>query len=268
MINYFNAIIFGFVQGVTEFLPVSSSGHLVLLHKIIELPIKNEIAFDVSLHFATFLAILFFFYKDLWRIFIAWLKSFKDGSNNDSRLAWYIVLATIPAGILGLLFNDVIENTLRSPLVVVVMLIVVGLLFIFVERVGKKTLELNSLNWQKSLGIGLSQAIALIPGTSRSGITIIAGLFTGLKREDALRFSFLISLPIILGASLKEIPLLFSGNFSFDEFMIIAIAFFSTLIFGIITISFFLRFVKNNSLNIFAWYRFFLAVLILIFMYV
>lgn len=268
MINYFNAIFFGFVQGVTEFLPVSSSGHLILLHKFISLPIENEIAFDVALHFATFLAIFFYFYKDIWRIILAWLKSFKNGGTDDSLLAWYIFIATLPAAIIGLFFDDYIENTLRSPLVVVFMLFIVGFLFIIAEKICKKTLEINSVNWKKALTIGFAQAIALVPGTSRSGITIIAGLFAGLKREAALRFSFLISLPIIFGASIKEIPGLFSQSLGSQELIIVAIAFVSTFIFGMFTISFFLRYVKNNSLTVFAWYRFALAALILLYLYV
>lgn len=267
MMNYFNAILFGFVQGITEFLPVSSSGHLILLHEFIDLPINNEVAFDVALHFATFLAIFYFFYKDIWRIALAWLKSFKRGANPDSRLGWYIIIATVPAAFFGVFFDDIIENVLRSPLVVIFMLIFVGILFIVFERIGKKILELNDINWQKSLAIGFSQAIALIPGTSRSGITIIAGLGAGLKREVALRFSFLISLPIIFGASIKEIPGLFSQSYEAQELVVIALAFVSTFIFGMLTISFFMRYVKNNSLTVFAWYRFVLAALILIFMY-
>jgi len=265
--DYFNAIIFGFVQGITEFLPVSSSGHLILLHQFIDLPINNEVAFDVALHFATFLAIFYFFYKDIWLILLAWLKSFKSGANPESRLAWYIVIATVPAAFFGIFFDDIIENVLRSPLVVVFMLIFIGFLFIIFEKIGKKTLELKDINWRKSISIGFAQALALIPGTSRSGITIIAGLGAGLKREEALRFSFLISLPIIFGASIKEIPGLFSQSFGSQELIIIAIAFASTFVFGMFTISFFLRYVKNNSLTVFAWYRFALAALILLFLY-
>ena len=130
--------------------------------------------------------------------------SFKGDSDNMEKLGWYIILATIPAVLTGYFLEDLIESTLRSPIVVAVMLIIVGAIFIIIEKISKKTKELNNLNWKKSLTIGLAQAISLIPGTSRSGITIIAGLGVGLKRDVALKFSFLLSIPIILGASIKK----------------------------------------------------------------
>lgn len=268
MLNYFNAIIFGFAQGITEFLPVSSSGHLIILHKLISLPLNNEITFDVALHFATFLAIFLYFYKDIWRLASAWVYSFKSGKSDDSRLAWQIIIGTIPAGLAGVFFEDIIENILRSPLVIVFMLILVGILFIIFEKISKQNLELKNLNLQKTLVIGCAQALALIPGTSRSGITIIAGLGTGLKREQALRFSFLLSLPVILGASITKIPLVFSDNIGSQELLTLLIAFASAFIFGMFAISFLMRYLKNNSLKVFAWYRFALAALILIYLYV
>lgn len=257
--DYINAIIFGLIQGITEFLPISSSGHLVILHQFIDLPLQNKLAFDVVLHLATLLAIVWFFRKDIWMLLVSWLKSFSGQRDEFSKISWLIILATIPAGLAGLFLEDIIESVLRSPAVVVVMLIVVGILFIVLEKISRKTDELKNLNWRKVLIIGLAQAIALIPGTSRSGITIIAGLGAGLKREAAVRFSFLMSVPIIFGASIKKIPSVFSANLAGNELIILLIAFFAAYASGIIVIKYFLRFAKHHSLNIFAIYRFILA---------
>lgn len=262
--DYINAIIFGIVQGVTEFLPISSSGHLVILHRFISLPVQNELAFDVVLHSATLLAVIWFFREDISRLLKSWLKSFTGYRDEFSKISWLIILATVPAGLAGWLFGDIIESVFRSPIVVAVMLIVVGALFIVLEKVGRKTDELKNLNWSKSLIIGLVQAIALIPGTSRSGITIIAGLFAGLKREAAVRFSMLLSIPVIFGASAAKIPQIFKADFIGKESALLAIAFFVSFISGIVAIKYFLKFAKEHSLNVFAFYRFVLAIAIII----
>ncbi|MCG2700737.1 undecaprenyl-diphosphatase UppP [Candidatus Parcubacteria bacterium] len=280
--QYIYAIIFGIVQGITEFLPISSSGHLVILHRFINMPLQNEMAFDVVLHLATLLAVIFFFYADIKRLLTSWIKNLplttsllRRGNNIDVskikdyeyyKLSWLIILATIPAGLAGWLFEDILESKLRSPLVVAVMLVAVGLFFIVFEKISRKTDDLKNLNWKKSLIIGISQAIALIPGTSRSGITIIAGLGAGLKRQAAIRFSFILSAPIIFGANVKKIPQIIEANLAVNEFMILAIAFIASFVSGILAIKYFLRFAEKHSLNVFAFYRFALAVLIIVFL--
>lgn len=262
--DYINAIIFGIIQGITEFLPISSSGHLVILHKFLNLPIKNELAFDVVLHSATLLAVIWFFRNDVLKLLKSWLKSFSGYRDEFSRISWLIILATIPAALAGWFFEELIESVLRSPSVVAVMLIVVGVFFIIIEQVSRKTDELKNLNWSKSLIIGVAQAIALIPGTSRSGITIIAGLAAGLKRQAAIRFSFILSIPIIFGASITKVPQIFKAGLAGDELIILIIAFIASFVSGILVIKYFLQFAKNHSLNIFAVYRFVLAVVIII----
>ncbi len=260
--DYIYAIIFGIIQGVTEFLPISSSGHLVILHKFIDLPVKNELAFDVVLHLATLLAVVWFFREDISRLLKSWLKSFTGCRDEFSKLSWLLILATVPAGLAGWLFGDVVEFVLRSPMVVAVMLIVIAALFIVFEKISRKTDELKNLNWKKSLIIGFAQAIALIPGTSRSGITIIAGLAANLKREAAVRFSFLLSIPIIFGASAAKIPQIFRADFIKDELTILVAAFFASFISGLVAIKYFLKFAKRHSLNVFAAYRIALAIII------
>lgn len=275
MIVYLNAIIFGVVQGITEFLPVSSSGHLVILHKFISLPVKNDLAFDVVLHFATLLAVVWFFRADIAKLFIGFFQSFKRFSKRGSvssadadslygKLSWFLLLATVPAALAGVFLEDLIEYVFRSPVVVAVMLVAVGALFIIFEKISRKTDKLADLNWKTSLFIGLAQALALIPGTSRSGITIIAGLGAGLKREAAIRFSFLLSIPVIFGASVMKIPPMFNTRIADNEISVLAIAFIASFITGLLAIKYFLRFARSHSLNVFAYYRFALAVLIII----
>lgn len=296
IINYVNAVVFGIIQGITEFLPISSSGHLVILHKFISLPIQDELTFDIILHIATLIAVIWFFRKDVWRLLKAWITSLvyitrflyyyiytiiRPNNKNkisesrrdsffgkidmDTKLSWFIVLATIPAVLAGLFLENMIENIFRSPIVVVIMLIVVGALFIVFEKISRKIGELSNLNWQRSLFIGLAQAISLIPGTSRSGITIIAGLGAGLKREAAIKFSFLLSIPIIFGASIKKIPNSFEMPLP-GEALILLISFIASITTGFFAIKYFLQFSRRFSLNIFAYYRFILAILILIFL--
>jgi undecaprenyl-diphosphatase len=270
--NYINAIIFGVSQGITEFLPISSSGHLIILHKFTSLPIRNELTFDVALHCATLLAVVWFFRKDIIQLFAAWMRSFSGEISSEGKLSWFIVLATIPAMLAGVLLEDLVESVFRSPVVVAVMLIIGGIFFIIFEKVSRKTDELEKLNWKKSLLIGLAQAIALIPGTSRSGITIIAGLGVGLKREAAIRFSFLLSIPVILGASIMRVFLTFNvraagAYFIGGEILILAISFITAFITSLLAIKYFLRFARSYSLNIFAYYRFILAILIIMLMY-
>jgi len=263
--HYFSIVILSIIQGITEFVPISSSGHLVLLHNILpELKI-NELAFDVFLHTGTLLAVVVFFWSDLVKIFINWLRNLlkMNFRATEARLGWLLIISTIPAVAAGYFFEDLIEKNLRSNLVVAVMLVVVGLLFLLAEYYSKQQQVIIKLNWKNALFIGIAQAAALIPGTSRSGITIIAGMASKLKREDAVRFSFLISVPIVLGATIKKIPAIsaaiFDGNLL--SFSMSAIISFITAYF---VIKYLLIYLKNHSLNIFAYYRFVLATVILI----
>lgn len=259
MVNYINAAIFGIIQSVTEFLPISSTGHLIILHKFLELPIKNKLIFDVTLHLATFLAIFWFFRNEVFKLIGSWLDSFKGGSKEKGRLFNLIIIGTIPAAIAGYFFEDTVENILRSPLIVAVTLFLFGMFFIIAEKMSSKTDELNNLNLKKTVFIGLAQAISLIPGTSRSGITIIAGLGVGLKREAAARFSFLLSLPIIFGAFIKKVPQIVGTDFEVGGLPVILVAFIFSFFSAILTIKYFLKFLRNNSLIIFAIYRFILG---------
>ncbi len=262
----FYSIIFGIVQGLTEFLPVSSSGHLVILHHFLDFNIADSLGFDVALHLGTLFALFIFFWSDIIRLvkafFISLAKwNFKE--DVDQRLAWLIFLATIPAAIAGYFLENMVETVFRSVNVVVIALIVGALLFFLFEKLGKKTVKIDKLGWKGALVIGLAQVLALIPGISRSGITIIAGLGFNLKREEAARFSFLMAMPIIFGAALKKTLDLISQGLN-GELLIFVIGFSVSLIFGYFCVKYFLRYLKNNSLNVFGIYRILLAFIIIL----
>lgn len=200
------------LQGLTEFLPISSSAHLILLPIIANWQ-DQGLAFDVAVHVGTLTAVVFYFRSTLKKLTADWIKSVATQQNiGDSRLAWAVLFGTIPVGLAGLLLGDWIETALRSPLVIAATTIVFGLLLGYADWQGKRVRSEHHLNWQDILFIGIAQAVALIPGTSRSGITITAGLILGLTREAAARFSFLLSIPVILLAGgLKTIELVQSS---------------------------------------------------------
>lgn len=269
--DYLLALIFGIVQGITEFLPISSSGHLIILHNFFELPIENKMAFDVTLHLATILSVLICFFEEVKKLVCSFVKSLKGKKDDYSKTAWLLVIATIPAAFFGYLFDDLIEEGIHRSqeigiIVVIAMLILVAILFIIVERKKPQEGLFTSLSLKNALLIGFAQALALIPGTSRSGVTILAGLQAGLKRSEALKFSFLLSIPIVLGASAKKIPSLFEQGIVVQELTIVLVAFVSALLTGLWVIRFFLKYAQNNSLNIFAYYRIALAMILIIYL--
>jgi undecaprenyl-diphosphatase len=191
-------IVLALVQGLTEFLPVSSSAHLILVPVVTEWP-DQGLAFDVAVHVGTLSAVVLYFRRELISMSGSWLKSVTGkGFDNDARLAWAVLFGTIPVGLAGLLFKDFIEANLRSPLVIAVATLVFGLLLWWADARGRGRREEYSIGWKDVLIIGVAQACALIPGTSRSGATMTAGLMMGLSRQAAARFSFLLSIPVIV----------------------------------------------------------------------
>lgn len=190
-------IILALIQGLTEFLPISSSAHLILPSQLLGWA-DQGLAFDVAVHVGTLMAVIIYFRKDVGEMFFAWTNSIvKKEHNGESALAWWIIFATIPAGLFGLFGKDFIEEHLRSAAVIAITTIVFGLLLGYVDIKGKQTKEIKSLGIKGAMYIGLAQAVALIPGTSRSGITMTMGLMLGLTRDAAARFSFLLSIPAI-----------------------------------------------------------------------
>lgn len=202
-------ILLALLQGLTEFLPISSSAHLILLPLLVNWQ-DQGLAFDVAVHVGTLSAVVVYFRRTLRTLLQDWLSSLRlRHSVGDSRLAWAVLLGTIPVGLAGLLLGDLIENAMRSPLVIAFTTIVFGLLLGWADWQGKRERSEHTIGWKDIVIIGLAQAIALVPGTSRSGITITAGLMLGLTRQAAARFSFLLSIPVIfLAGGLKTVELL------------------------------------------------------------
>lgn len=263
--SYILSILAGVVQGLTEFLPVSSSGHLVLFHEILNFKLPSDLAFDVMLHLGTFLALGLFFYQEIWRIikgFISSLTNWDLKNNFDQRLAWLIIVGTIPAATIGFFFEDLLTGYFRRPVSVAMMLILVaGLIWLF-EKYSSKLKQIKNLNWRDALIIGGAQVLALIPGASRSGITIVAGLGIGLTRAEAARYSFLLSAPIIFGAGMKKT--IFLSHLAGVNWPVLIIGLLTATVVGYLTIKYFLRYLANHSLNIFVWYRLTIGVLALL----
>ncbi|MBU1164044.1 undecaprenyl-diphosphatase UppP [Patescibacteria group bacterium] len=270
MSNYIFAILAGVLQGLTEFLPISSSGHLVLFHEFFGFRLADDLFFDVALHLATLLALLLFFYKDVIDLISAFFQSFIkwDLKNNiDQRLSWFLLIGTIPAAIAGYFFETQIELMFRGSIIVAFMLIAVGLILYLFDQLSKKINDLDKLGFWGSILIGIFQVIALIPGTSRSGITIIAGLSQKLKRDAAARYSFLLSMPIVFGAGIKKVLDLNCQAMDLNQWLIILIGFVAATVTGFFTIKYFLKFLSSHSLKVFALYRIILGFVILITLY-
>lgn len=190
-------IVLALVQGLTEFLPISSSAHLILV-PILTGWDDQGLAFDVAVHVGTLAAVMIYFRKEINQMFFAWIASLKGRHTEDSKLAWGVLIGTLPAGLTGLLFKSYISDNLRTELVIATTTIIFGLLLWYADWSGKRNRDEHSLSWKDIIIIGCAQAIALIPGTSRSGITITAGLMLGLTASAAARFSFLLSIPVIV----------------------------------------------------------------------
>jgi len=265
--EFLEAILLGVVQGLTEFLPVSSSGHLLLGQYFMGLS-QNRfgLPFDVALHLGTLVAVVSFFWRSLLRMAGAFVRSLSPGGRNladpDQRLAYLILASTIPAALIGFLFENFFETAVRSPWVVVFNLVLVGILFIVGEAVGAKTRLADKLRFSEAVGIGLAQAAALVPGVSRSGATITLGIFLGLRREEAARFSFLMSVPIIASAGSLQLADVASEGMDAQGVLMFGSGFVSSAVVGYLAIKFFLRFVTHHSLRAFAYYRFTLAAVV------
>ncbi|GGO82161.1 undecaprenyl-diphosphatase 1 [Marinobacterium nitratireducens] len=199
--DFFQAAMLALIQGLTEFLPISSSAHLILPSQLLGWP-DQGLAFDVGVHVGTLAAVVFYFRRDLTALIGAWLASLAGRRSTEAALAWYLALATVPAVLAGFFLNDLIEHYARSILVIAGTTLIFGVLLWYADSRRTESRRLDTLGLRDAVTIGLAQALALIPGTSRSGITITAGLMLGLERQAAARFSFLLSIPIILGAGL------------------------------------------------------------------
>ncbi len=260
--SYFDSAILGFVQGLTEFIPVSSSAHLLIVREWLGVNDSSGLAFDAVLQLATILAVLIYFRKDLWHIFVSailWVFR-KEVLQSDKNMILAIVVGTIPAVIAGIFLENYMESVFRSTSLVAVTLVLGSIIFFVAE---KQSVWIGEISWKKGLLIGCFQCLALIPGMSRSGMTISGGLFAGLSREAAARFSFLLAFPIITGSGLKKlVDITQEGLLSTIGPSLLLGSFIAFLV-GLAAIHFLIKFLKSHTLKSFAWYRIGLALALL-----
>jgi len=269
--SLYQAILLALLQGLTEFLPVSSSAHLALCPWLLGWE-DQGLAFDIALHLGTLLAVLAYFARD-W-VFLL-LRGFGVTSgeaptyiHQNPKLLWQIALATVPVGVVGILLKDMVETAFRSPYSIGVMLIGVGLLIGYADRQGKRSKHVGTMSFADTLLIGCAQALAVVPGTSRSGITIAAALLRNLDRESAARFSFLLSAPAIGGAALKTVyDMVSEGGMEAGMAVPFAVGILVSAVTGILVITLFLRFLRHHSLRFFVLYRVVFGIMIILLAY-
>ncbi|KKO45404.1 UDP pyrophosphate phosphatase [Arsukibacterium ikkense] len=257
-------IILAIIQGITEFLPISSSAHLILPSAIFGWQ-DQGIAFDVAVHVGTLLAVILYFRQDITQLTVGWLNSCRGQQSTYGTLAWMVIAATIPAGLAGLLAADLIETLLRSPWVIAITTLVFGSLLWYADSTAKQHTAMEQIGWRQVLIIGLAQAVSLIPGTSRSGITMTAGLMLGLDRASAARFSFLLSIPIIVLIGGYQASKLMKNPeiYDFSSLLLgLVLAFVSALI----CIHLFLKIISRMGMLPFVIYRLLLGVALIIYL--
>lgn len=255
-------IVLGVVQGLTEFLPISSSAHLRLVSEVF---FDNDAgaAFTAVTQLGTEAAVLVYFAKDIGHLAATWFRGLADAETRatpDYRLAWLVVIGTLPIGVLGLLFEDQIQTAARNLWLIATTLVVFGLLLGLAERIGRQKIELWNMKPADGVILGFAQAMALIPGVSRSGGTITAGLFLGFTREAAVRYSFLLAVPAVVAAGIFQLPDVFAGDGPSGVQMVVA----TVIAFGLgyASIAWLLRYVARHSVYVFVWYRVVLGLLV------
>ena len=263
-------IILGIIQGIAEFLPISSSAHLIIFRDVFGVGSfisgNLEMSFDIALHFGTFLAILVYFFKDFWKMII---KGFSKGTKDENgKMMWMIVVATIPAAIMGVLFEEKIDELVRTNFVLIALaLAIMGIIIKYTDKLSKDNRGFKDMTFKDAILIGCAQVCALIPGFSRSGTTISMARVLKINRSDAAKFSFYLSAPVVLGAvaikSLKGemMTLITSAPVTFIIGVVVS------FVFGILCIKFLLNYIKKHDYNIFMWYRLILALIVLIVLY-
>ena len=267
-----HAAILGMVQGLTEFLPISSSAHLILVPRLLGWndPFLDSLAYDVMLHLGTLLALVVYFWRDLWRLLAAWLGSLRRrtiAGDPDARLAWLLVISVVPAAVLGGALEGFFDRTFRDALAWIGVFILVGAALLWLaERWGERDRDLDGMTVRDAAIVGVAQALALFPGVSRSGVTIAAGLFLGLDRASAARFSFLMAVPIIAGAVVWKARTLVGDGLQGARVDQLLVGVSVSAVFGFLAIWFLLAFLRRNSTAVFIAYRVLLAGLVFVFL--
>jgi undecaprenyl-diphosphatase len=254
-------IILGLIQGLTEFLPVSSSAHLILLPALVGWD-DQGIVYDIAVHAGSLGAVVLYFRKDIQDLLRGWLATLGWHDSEKNYLLWYLALATIPVGLAGLLLHDFVATSLRNPQVIAIASIVFGLILWWADKFGQHTRTQAGINWRDALIIGFAQALAIIPGTSRSGITITAGLMLGMDRHSASRFSFLLAIPVIILATGYETYKLSSGQLDIDWISLITVTVVA-FVSAFLAIHYFLKLLDRTGMLPYVIYRVILGVVLL-----
>lgn len=262
MTEIIKAIVLGIVQGIGEFLPISSSAHLILVPYLLGWG-EHSMAFDIALHFGTLMAVLVVFFRDWWDLFVGAVKRVTKGKESfENRMFWYLVIATVPGALIGFLLDDIVENVFRSKIWLIAgALAIMGVLIFLGDRWADKHYKIETdfkhITLKQAILIGLSQALAVIPGFSRSGTTILTARLMGLSKNAATKFTFLLSVPIIAGAAVLKIGDL---DFSVETAIGVGVSF----VVGLLTIKFLLNYIKKHDFSVFAIYRVIFAIIILV----
>jgi len=258
------AIVLGAVQGVTEFLPISSTAHLILLPWFLGWP-DPGLSFDVALHLGTLVALLIYFRSEWIALALSALDLIR-GRTDDSnaRMALLIIIGTIPGAIAGALFEHKVEDVLRSPVVVSFTLMVLALVLVAAELKGRRKKSLTEVSTGDAVSVGLAQALAIVPGVSRSGVTITAGLFRGMKRDTAAKFSFYLSTPLVAGAAAKKILDIAKLGLSFEQMTPLIVGIIASGVVGYLAIAFMLRYLQTHNTFLFVYYRIALGIVVLL----
>jgi undecaprenyl-diphosphatase len=254
----YQAIILAIVQGLTEFLPISSTAHLTVIPKLMGWT-DQGLGFDIALHAGTLVAVLVFFYKD-WVAIVCNAFGVKTSigspDENNRNLLWYLLVGSIPVGVAGLVLKKYAEGPWRNLYVIGAMAIIVGVVMAVADNIGEDRKTMSTMSWSDALWVGFSQALAVVPGTSRSGITISAGRFRALTRESAARFSFLLSTPAIAAAALKDFQeLRHAGGVPPEMRLPYIVGIIVSAITGMLVIGFFLKYLRQHTFRVFVWYR-------------
>jgi undecaprenyl-diphosphatase len=264
----FQAFVLGIIQGVTEFLPISSSGHLVLIPYLLgwPIPVDQAFIFDVLVQMGTLIAVIVYFWKDLWAIISVTIKSVGRPnlfSHSEVRLGVYIMIATLPAVVFGYFFKGAVEDAFNNPTATALFLLLTALLLVIAERVGKRNVEIDEIRWVDAFRIGVFQALALFPGVSRSGATITGGMISNMKRPAAARFSFLMAVPVMIGAgALAAFDLVDLTDLSAFVTPLI-VGFLTSAVVGYLAIHWLLRYLAEKTLTVFSIYLVVFALLAL-----
>ncbi len=282
LLELLQAIVLGIIQGATEFIPISSSAHLILVPWLFgwNNPALSSLSFDISLHLGTLVAVLSYFAADWLRLFRAGIASILErriAGDPDRRLAWFIVIGTIPGAVFGALAESKVEELFHQPnqpiqtgaiIAIAIFMAALGVLLWLADRLARHEVNLREMTLKQVIIIGLAQALALFPGVSRSGATITAGLGLGLKREAAARFSFLLSAPVVAGAGLKSLYDVFlgseAGTLTQGDLLLFLAGFLAAAVAGYLCIRFLLNYLQKNTTAVFAYYRFALAIIVIV----